>query len=307
MNASSLGAITSVIEASSSLEASLKESQGALHQQRLQRLALQDEVSALSSYAAAVPLLEHEVLAQGDRADALEEVLRVVVAKNEALQAFAHLRVRARSGLQGAEGLRCLAACLADLAMQRAFGLWRWRLPAHSKLGGAETDGLSAPACGSNYASGYASGFHNSRLDQLALQQAEERLEALGRREAALAYDNMRRRQSHKRWPCRSCASAASRAPRLAHPAHLASPHCLRSRRRLMQRTQRVAAVQAKRSAAAASLVVWWRHRQSWVRHSLSQGRTDSEPEVNPGLNPDSNCGPGHVACGLGLRFVGRV
>ena len=96
MDASSLNALTLINYASSSLEASLKESQGALHQQRLQRVALQDEVSVLSSYAAAVPLLEREVLAQGDRADALEDALRVVIAKNEALQTFAHLRVRAR-------------------------------------------------------------------------------------------------------------------------------------------------------------------------------------------------------------------
>lgn len=164
-------------EASSSLEVSLKESQGALHEQRLQRLTLQDEVIALSSYAAVAPLLEHEVLAQGDRADALEDALRVAVAKNAHLQTFAHLRARARAGLQGAEGLRCLAACLADLALQRAFGLWRWRLPAHS--------------------------------EQVQLQQMESRLEVLARREAALVYDNMRQRRSHKRGPCRGCASAA--------------------------------------------------------------------------------------------------
>ena len=225
MDATSLSAITLINDASSSFEASLKESQGALHEQRLQRVALQAEVSVLSSYAAAVPLLEHEVLAQGDRADALEDVLRVVVAKNEALQTFAHLRVRARSGLQGAEGLRCLAACLADLAVQRAFSLWRWHLPAHlpahSEVGGARLCVAGSPG---SFASGYTSGFHSKRLARLELQQAEERLEALAQREAALAYDNM-----------------------------------------LMQRTQRVDAVQARRSAAAASLVVWWRHRQSWV------------------------------------------
>lgn len=227
MDATSLSAITLINDASSSFEASLKESQGALHEQRLQRVALQAEVSVLSSYAAAVPLLEHEVLAQGDRADALEDVLRVVVAKNEALQTFAHLRVRARSGLQGAEGLRCLAACLADLAVQRAFSLWRWHLPAHlprCEVGGAEADGLCVAGSPGSFASGYTSGFHSKRLARIELQQAEERLEALAQREAALAYDNM-----------------------------------------LMQRTQRVDAVQARRSAAAASLVVWWRHRQSWV------------------------------------------
>ena len=58
MNVASLGALSSMDEASFSLENSLRESQGALHQQRLQRLALQDTVSTLSSYAAAVPLLE---------------------------------------------------------------------------------------------------------------------------------------------------------------------------------------------------------------------------------------------------------
>lgn len=228
MDATSLSAISLINDASSSFEASLKESQGALHEQRLQRVALQAEVSVLSSYAAAVPLLEHEVLAQGDRADALEDVLRVVVAKNEALQTFAHLRMRARSGLQGAEGLRCLAACLADLAVQRAFSLWRWHLPAHlparSEIGGAEADGLCVAGSPGSFASGYTSGFHSKRLARLELQQAEERLEALAQRETALAYDNM-----------------------------------------LMQRMQRVDAVQARRSAAAASLVVWWRHRQSWV------------------------------------------
>ena len=227
MDAASLNALTLINDASSSLEASLKESQGALHQQRLQRVALQDEVSVLSSYAAAVPLLEREVLAQGDRADALEDALRVVIAKNEALQTFAHLRVRARSGLQGAEGLRCLAACLADLAVQRAFGLWRhWtaHFPARSEVERAEAGGPCVAGSPGNFASGYSSGFHSKRLARLELQQAEERLEALAQREAALAYDNM-----------------------------------------LLQRTQRVDAVQARRSAAAASLVVWWRHRQSWV------------------------------------------
>ena len=227
MDASSLNALTLINDASSSLEASLKESQGALHQQRLQRVALQDEVSVLSSYAAAVPLLEREVLAQGDRADALEDALRVVIAKNEALQTFAHLRVRARSGLQGAEGLRCLAACLADLAVQRAFGLWRhWtaHFPARSEVERAEAGGPCVAGSPGNFASGYSSGFHSKRLARLELQQAEERLEALAQREAALAYDNL-----------------------------------------LLQRTQRVDAVQARRSAAAASLVVWWRHRQSWV------------------------------------------
>ena len=40
----------------------------------MERLALEDEVSALSVYAAATPLLEQEILVQGDRAAALQRV-----------------------------------------------------------------------------------------------------------------------------------------------------------------------------------------------------------------------------------------
>lgn len=210
-DAASLRALSSLNEASASLEATLSQSQTALQAQHMQRLQLQDEVDALRGCAEALPLLEHEVLAQGARADGLEDALGRVVAKNEALQVLAHLRVRARSSLQGAEALRCVASCLTDMSLQRAFCLWRWNpgggLPPRRALGEG-VPGAADPT---------------AKLRE-ELRSAEARVEELARRDAALAYDNM-----------------------------------------LLQRTQALAASQARRGAAASALLVWWRSRQVWL------------------------------------------
>ena len=83
---SSLNALSSLNEATASLEATLRSSQHALHEQHLARQALQDEVITLRECADVVPALEHEVLAQGARADRLEEAVGHLVTRNEALQ-----------------------------------------------------------------------------------------------------------------------------------------------------------------------------------------------------------------------------
>ena len=209
-DAASLHALSSLNEASASLEATLAQSQTALQEQHMHRMQLQEEVDSLRDCAETLPLLEHEVLAQGERADGLEDALGRVVARNEALQVFAHLRVRARSSLQGAEALCCVASCLADMSLQRAFCLWRWN----------PGDGLPPKRALAEGAPG-ASDPVKLRSE---LRSAEARIEELARRDAALAYDNM-----------------------------------------LLQRTQALAASQARRGAAASALLVWWRSRQVWL------------------------------------------
>ena len=187
----------SITAACSTLEARFRESQGRLHETRMERMALEDEVSALSVYAAATPLLEQEILVQGDRADALQEELGSVVAKNEALEAMAHLRLRARHDIRAADHLRCLAACLADLALQRAFYAWRWRFAEANPFGGGvAVGGVVGGAAAVGGAAVGGAPPPPGASSALELEEAEARLEALARREAALAYDNMRRRRS---------------------------------------------------------------------------------------------------------------
>ena len=92
---------------------------------RVERASLVDTVDALRKDVEGIPMLEQELLYHADRADAMEQTVALLQARNQQLEVLAHRRMRSQYQLSSAAQMRCLHACVGTVALANALRTWR--------------------------------------------------------------------------------------------------------------------------------------------------------------------------------------